>query len=280
MRWRWCSRSEQAELSRARCACRAGWRIICAGSGSAPKWWWGCAWSARWRWWLGCSASSRPAAPICRSTPTILRERLAFMLEDAGAPVLVTQSALLDAAAAAARRAIVRLDADARRASRARPPPRRRSRSIPQNPAYVIYTSGSTGTPKGRRRDASERRNLAVRQLANLFRFSADDVWPSVPLASLSTARSGRFAARSCMAARWSSCPMRSAERRSNCWHCRAREGVTFSTRRLRFYQLMHADPSILAADAACLRHVIFGGEALDRADLRWYALHRERARV
>src|SRR5262249_50922465 len=31
--------------------------------------WWGCAWSARWSWWLRSSPSSRPAAPICRSTP-------------------------------------------------------------------------------------------------------------------------------------------------------------------------------------------------------------------
>ena len=50
---------------------RTSWRIICARSGSAPRWWWGCASSARWRCWSGCSASSRPAAPICRSTRTI-----------------------------------------------------------------------------------------------------------------------------------------------------------------------------------------------------------------
>ena len=43
-----------------------GWRIICAGAASAPRWWWGCAWSARRRWSLGCWPSSRPAAPICR----------------------------------------------------------------------------------------------------------------------------------------------------------------------------------------------------------------------
>ena len=43
------------------------WRITCAASGSVPRWWSGCASSARSRWWSGCSASSRRAAPICRS---------------------------------------------------------------------------------------------------------------------------------------------------------------------------------------------------------------------
>ena len=67
--------------------------------GVGPETMVGCAWSARRRWWSGCSASSRPAARTCRSIRTIPRERLAFMLADAGAPVLVTQQALLDAAA-------------------------------------------------------------------------------------------------------------------------------------------------------------------------------------
>ena len=74
-------------------------------------------------------------------------ERLAFMLADAGAPVLVTQSALRD-----------RLPLHTHGSCSSMPtgPPshaarqRTGSRSCdPQHPAYVIYTSGSTGTPKG-----------------------------------------------------------------------------------------------------------------------------------
>ena len=42
-----------------------------------------------------CSASSRPAARTCRSTRSFREERLAFMLADSGAEVLVTESALL-----------------------------------------------------------------------------------------------------------------------------------------------------------------------------------------
>ena len=81
--------------------------------------------------------------------PNYPRERLAFMLADAGCPVLVTQSALLDRLPDdAAHRQIVRLDADwpaiARQPGTAPP-----LDLDPRHPAYVIYTSGSTGTPKG-----------------------------------------------------------------------------------------------------------------------------------
>ena len=125
-----------------------GWRIICARSGSGPRPWSGCASSARSRWWSGSSASSRRAAPICRSIPAYPPERLAFMLADAGAPVLVTQAALLERLPAHGAR-IVRLDADWPAIARAACHRARRLALDPQHPAYVIYTSGSTGTPKG-----------------------------------------------------------------------------------------------------------------------------------
>src|SRR6187399_869815 len=81
--------------------------------------------------------------------PNYPSERLAFMLADAGCPVLVTQSALLDRLPEdAAHRQIVRLDADA--SAIARQPATAPALALDQrHPAYVIYTSGSTGTPKG-----------------------------------------------------------------------------------------------------------------------------------
>ena len=80
--------------------------------------------------------------------PSYPPERLAFMLEDAGAPVLVTHAALCDRLPAGDAR-IVRLDADWPAIARAVPARRRRAALDPRNTAYVIYTSGSTGTPKG-----------------------------------------------------------------------------------------------------------------------------------
>ncbi|HZC79345.1 MAG TPA: AMP-binding protein, partial [Ktedonobacterales bacterium] len=77
--------------------------------------------------------------------------RLAFMLEDADARVLLTQQALLDRLAlgsASVRAAVLRLDAEA--AAIAAQPRRAPVLALdPHHPAYVIYTSGSTGTPKG-----------------------------------------------------------------------------------------------------------------------------------
>ena len=89
--------------------------------------------------------------------PDYPRERLAFMLADAAAPVLVTRAALRaqlpshDARIGGARSDeahIVCLDADWPAIAR-QPTTPPRSGLTPQNAAYVIYTSGSSGTPKG-----------------------------------------------------------------------------------------------------------------------------------
>ena len=80
--------------------------------------------------------------------PDYPRERLAFMLADAGAPVLVTQrrcSTHLPAHDAAASSC---LDADWPAIAR-QPATAPATDLAPHHPAYVIYTSGSTGTPKG-----------------------------------------------------------------------------------------------------------------------------------
>ena len=74
-------------------------------------------------------------------------ERLAFLIEDAGASVLVTHSSLRERLPANGGR-IVRLDAEW--PSIARHPATSPAHVLrPHNAAYVIYTSGSTGAPKG-----------------------------------------------------------------------------------------------------------------------------------
>ena len=79
--------------------------------------------------------------------PAYPRERLSFMLKDAGAPVLVTHSALAARLPSPQVRSVL-VDADA--ATIAAQPTSAPALALdPHHPAYVIYTSGSTGTPKG-----------------------------------------------------------------------------------------------------------------------------------
>ena len=79
--------------------------------------------------------------------PTYPSERIAFMLEDTGAPVLLTQARLLDRLPEHGARVIC-LDADWPTIA-AHAPDNVPSGATPDNLAYVIYTSGSTGRPKG-----------------------------------------------------------------------------------------------------------------------------------
>ncbi|HEX3529114.1 MAG TPA: amino acid adenylation domain-containing protein, partial [Thermoanaerobaculia bacterium] len=77
--------------------------------------------------------------------PDYPRERLAWMLEDSGAPLLLTQESLAPRLPPSRAR-VVRLDAQWEEISSAAGEPRGAS---PADVAYVIYTSGSTGRPKG-----------------------------------------------------------------------------------------------------------------------------------
>ena len=79
--------------------------------------------------------------------PKYPHERLAFMLEDSGARVLLTQESLQEKFAGA-RAAVVRLDAD-RDAIDGESAENPEVGVLADNLAYVIYTSGSTGRPKG-----------------------------------------------------------------------------------------------------------------------------------
>ncbi len=79
--------------------------------------------------------------------PEYPRERLAFMLEDAGAPVLLTESSLV-ALLPVGKAQIVAIDGDWA-AIGAESTAALEGGSGPGDLAYVIYTSGSTGRPKG-----------------------------------------------------------------------------------------------------------------------------------
>ena len=76
--------------------------------------------------------------------PAYPRDRIAAMLEDTGAPVVLTLDRLRDALPPTSA-AVLTLDGFGSEGS----PTRLRRRSEPNSLAYVIFTSGSTGRPKG-----------------------------------------------------------------------------------------------------------------------------------
>ncbi|HEY6930341.1 MAG TPA: amino acid adenylation domain-containing protein, partial [Thermoanaerobaculia bacterium] len=93
---------------------------------------------------LGILKSGGAYVPLDPAYPA---ERLALMLEDCGADVVLTHGQVSDVLPATTAR-LVRLDADRRAISR-ESDQNPADLAGPDNLAYVIYTSGSTGIPKG-----------------------------------------------------------------------------------------------------------------------------------
>ena len=79
--------------------------------------------------------------------PAYPQERVAYMLDDCRAPVLITQKHLLDALPHTAAQVLC-LDSDWQTIA-ARSREHLQTEVAPENLAYMIYTSGSTGRPKG-----------------------------------------------------------------------------------------------------------------------------------
>ncbi|HEV7515340.1 MAG TPA: amino acid adenylation domain-containing protein, partial [Thermoanaerobaculia bacterium] len=118
--------------------------------------------------------------------PTYPAERLALMLGDSGARVLLTQAELLGSLPATAGRTVL-LDSAGRAAGRAAAPlPMRTAGPAPgpDNLAYLIYTSGSTGRPKGVA--------LAHSSAVALVRW-AREVWSDAELSGVLFATSASF---------------------------------------------------------------------------------------
>ncbi|WP_133117886.1 non-ribosomal peptide synthetase [Burkholderia ubonensis] len=78
--------------------------------------------------------------------PRLPAQRIDFMLDDSGATLLVTDSALAETTFRDVAVDVLRLDAAT---GDAPPAPGHHGSVTPDLPAYVMYTSGSTGTPKG-----------------------------------------------------------------------------------------------------------------------------------
>ncbi|WP_050993858.1 non-ribosomal peptide synthetase [Streptomyces violaceusniger] len=146
---------------------------------------------------------------------------------------------------------------------------------VPAAPAYVIYTSGSTGRPKG----VVVSHTNVVRLFEHTrqwFAFGPDDVWTLFHSYAFDFSvwelwgpllHGGRLVV----------VPFDVSRAPERFLRLLADEGVTFLNQTpSAFYQLVHADREDPGTgDRLALRHVVFGGEALDLGRLTdWYERH------
>ncbi|HSE18628.1 MAG TPA: amino acid adenylation domain-containing protein, partial [Pyrinomonadaceae bacterium] len=217
--------------------------------------------------------------PLDLSSPA---ERVAFMLRDAGASVLVTEDRFLEDLSAAGAVKIVCLDTDqARIAEQSAEAPA--SGVGPENLAYVIYTSGSSGAPKGTLiTHANVTRLLAATDA--VFQFDEGDVWTLFHSYAFDFSVWEIFGPL-LTGGRLVVVPYLVSRSPAEFYELLRREQVTVLNQTpSAFRQLQVVDEQQEPQEGPeplALRLVIFGGEALELESLGgWFARHAERPQL
>ena len=209
--------------------------------------------------------------PIDLSYPA---ERLAFMLADAQAPVLLTEKKLLSSLPEHPARTVCLDDSEA--AFTSQPESNPESPATIDQLAYVIYTSGSTGKPKG---CMVTHQNVARLMAATegWFGFHAKDVW------TLFHSYAFDFSVWEIWGAllyggKLVVVPYLTSRSPEAFYELLATEHVTVLNQTpSAFRQLVRAEHAVGQKELA-LRYIIFGGEALDMQSLQpWFACHGDR---
>jgi amino acid adenylation domain-containing protein len=205
--------------------------------------------------------------------PIYPKERIAFILEDAGVRVLLTQEHLLTTLAGSGAGTVclntICLDSEwqtiAQKAQENLP-----LNAGPENLAYIIYTSGSTGQPKG---CLVTHYNVVrlMQAIDSLQQFGEDDVWTlfhshAFDFSVWEIWGALFYGGRLVVVPYWTS-------RSPELFHQLLREQrvTVLNQTPSAFRQLMQADEAAGDSELA-LRVVILGGEALDLESLRrWF---------
>jgi amino acid adenylation domain-containing protein len=194
-------------------------------------------------------------------------DRLAFMLADSAPAAVLTQASLRDRLQAEV--PVLALDADAPAWADAPATDPAAAGVTPDHLAYIIYTSGSTGRPKG---VLVPHRNVARLFSATdaWFGFGTDDVWTLFHSVAFDFSVWEMWGAL-LYGGRLVVVPGETTRSPEAFYRLLCEEGVTVLNQTpSAFYQLMKAQAS--SEGAHRLRHVVFGGEALDVPLLRpWF---------
>ncbi len=203
-------------------------------------------------------------------------ERLAFMLADAGAPVVMTARGLAGRFQGQAGERTLLVLEDAAAAILACPATPPLSEVDPQGLAYVIYTSGSTGRPKG---VAVQHRSVVGIISSNQVElgFDSEDTWTQFHSYAFDFSVWEMWAAL-LTGGRLLLISLNEARTPGDFYVSLVRHRVTILNQTpSAFLRLMEVDQDLRGA--LSLRLVIFGGEALNIAGLKpWFERHGDQS--
>jgi len=207
--------------------------------------------------------------------PAYPKDRVFFMLQDANAPVLLTQAKFMTELPEHKAK-VVCLDKDTALLMREPDsnPPRN---STPDNLAYVIYTSGSTGKPKG----VLVTQYNVVRLLQatdHWFHFNGQDVWTFFHSHAFDFSVWELWGAL-LYGGRLVVVPYVTSRSPEEFYDLLVSEQVTVLNQTpSAFKQLIQTKAMLDAGKHIALRYVIFGGEALEMQSLKpWFDRHGDR---